>query len=671
MSYAESSVSKIQAHDPGAGPRPGPPTGAAGGRPPAEAAAADDRPLLEKTPAILHSIDPEGHLVMVSDRWLEFLGYRREEVIGRRSSDFLTEESRRKAVEEILPDFMAKGRCDNVAYDFVAKSGEVRNVLLSATAETDPEGRVLRSLAVLTDVTERVRAEQDLAKHKARLRTILQDQAELICRYRADTTLTFVNEAFCRHFGKPEELLLGSAFADLFPEGARDALLSHISRLHPGQPVTYEQQSLTLDGQLAWHEWTDRAIAGPEEGVIEYQSVGRDITRSRRQQLSLRRLLEITASHHQTLAEKIDEVIRLGLDHFGLENGVVSEIRGTAYMVRHAISPIEAIRPGAGFALADTYCTHTLEQGGPIAFNHVGNSQLGQSDCYRQLRLEAYIAAPIMVGGELYGTLNFSARLPAARGFGSEDLELVALLAQWLGLQILTGQKQAELERSNSDLEQFASVASHDLQEPLRTIGSFCELLEQRYAAGLDADGKEFIGFIVDGARRMQGLIDDLLSYARAGTKGRDFEMVDSDAILDKALQNLKAALDRNDALVERRPLPEVCADGVQLLQLFQNLIGNAVKFRAEAPLRIAVTAEDQGNVWCFAVIDNGIGIEPKFAKRIFLVFQRLHTREAIEGSGIGLSICKKIVERHGGRIWVEPMPDGGSRFCFTLPKLG
>ena len=435
--------------------------------------------------------------------------------------------------------------------------------------------------------------------------------------------------------------------------------------------MTYEQQSLTLDGQLAWHEWTDRAIAAPDGDIAEYQSVARDITRSRRQQLALRRLLDITASQHQTLAEKIDEVILLGLDHFGLESGVVSEIVGSAYVVRHAVSPVEAIKPGVSFALEDTYCAHTVERGRPVAFDHVGSSELAGSSCYRQLRLDAYIAAPIMVGGKLYGTLNFSARQPAARSFGSEDLEIVALLAQWLGLQILTGQKQAELERSNSDLEQFASVASHDLQEPLRTIGSFCQLLEQRYAGQLDDDAEEFIGFIVDGARRMQGLIDDLLSYSRAGTKGRDFEMVDSDAILDKALQNLKAALDRNDAVIERGPLPKVCADEVQVLQLFQNLIGNAVKFRAEAPLRIAVTAEDQGGAWCFAVTDNGIGIEPKFAKRIFLVFQRLHTREAIEGSGIGLSICKKIVERHGGRIWVEPAPGGGSRFCFTLPKLG
>ncbi len=274
-----------------------------------------------------------------------------------------------------------------------------------------------------------------------------------------------------------------------------------------------------------------------------------------------------------------------------------------------------------------------------------------------------------MVGGQLYGTLNFSARQPASRSFGSEDLEIVALLAQWLGLQILTGQKQAELERSNSDLEQFASVASHDLQEPLRTIGSFCELLEQRYSGQLDDDAEEFIGFIVDGARRMQGLIDDLLSYSRAGTKGRDFEMVDCDIILDKVLKNLKAALDRNDAVVERGPLPKLCADEVQVLQLFQNLIGNAIKFRAEHPLRITVTAEDHGSAWCFAVTDNGIGIEPKFAERIFLVFQRLHTREAIEGSGIGLSICKKIVERHGGRIWVESTPGQGATFCFTFPE--
>ena len=628
-----------------------------------------DLPFHEDMPAIMHSIDREGRLVAVTDHWLAVMGYAREEVIGRGSSEFLTPESRRKALDVTIPAFLRSGHCENVSYQFVTKSGQVRDMLLSAKAKRDDEGRFDCSLAILTDVTEQRQAERALAENEARLRAILQDQTEFICRYQMDTTLTFVNKAFCRYFGKSEQELLGSTFTDLFPEDSREGILNHIGRLQPGKPVTYQHQSRTREGNLAWQQWTDRAIAGPDGEIIEFQSVGRDITSSRRQQLTLRRLHEITASQSLILVEKLDEMIRLGLDHFGLENGVISEVAGTNYTVRHAVSSLPALRPGATFKLDETYCAYTLRRGRPFALEHVATSDLGREPAYRQLQLEAYVAAPITVEGETRGTLAFSSPSPSTRSFGAEDLETVALLAQWLGLQIQTGEKQQELERSNADLEQFAYVASHDLMEPLRTVRSFCDLLQQRYGDQLGGEAEEFMTFIVDGAERMQGLVSDLLSYSRVGTKGRDFEPIDSDDVLDQALKNLTAALDQEDISIERGELPRICADEIQILQVLQNLIGNAVKFRREAPLTIRISAEDLGNEWRFAVADNGMGIDRKFADRIFQVFQRLHSRDAVEGSGIGLSICKRVVERHGGRIWVRSAKGEGSTFYFTLPK--
>ncbi len=231
-------------------------------------------------------------------------------------------------------------------------------------------------------------------------------------------------------------------------------------------------------------------------------------------------------------------------------------------------------------------------------------------------------------------------------------------------------ERTLELRRSNEDLEQFAYVASHDLQEPLRMINNYLQLLRQRYEGRLDSHALEFIGFALDGAKRMHQLIHDLLTYSRVGTHGKEFVAIDCDEVLANALANLKIAIEECGAEVTSDPLPAVKGDIVQLTQLFQNLIGNAVKFRGDAASRIHVDAEKKGAEWEFRVRDNGIGIAEQDFQRIFIVFQRLHSREKYPGTGIGLSVCKKIVERHGGRIWVESRMGKGTTFHFTIPVL-
>jgi PAS domain S-box-containing protein len=228
--------------------------------------------------------------------------------------------------------------------------------------------------------------------------------------------------------------------------------------------------------------------------------------------------------------------------------------------------------------------------------------------------------------------------------------------------------RATELERSNSDLQQFAYVASHDLSEPLRMVSSYVQLLAKRYQGKLDADADDFIGFAVDGATRMQALIDGLLSYSRVGTSDYAFHAVDCSEIVQQTLAMLETRIRETGADVTVDPLPTVHGDPTQLGQLFQNLIANAIKFADKEPPRVHVSAERDGRSWRFVVSDNGIGIDPKHVERIFQVFQRLHSREAYPGSGVGLAICKRIAERHGGRIWVEPNPGGGTRFCFTIP---
>jgi PAS domain S-box-containing protein len=227
-----------------------------------------------------------------------------------------------------------------------------------------------------------------------------------------------------------------------------------------------------------------------------------------------------------------------------------------------------------------------------------------------------------------------------------------------------------DLERSNRELELFAYVASHDLQEPLRMVASYTQLLARRYKDKLDGDAREFITFAVDGAIRMQKLINDLLMYSRVGTKGKPFEATDGESVFHAVISNLKIAIQESGAVVTHDPLPTVLGDTVQLIQLFQNLIGNAIKFRGKEPPEIHVGVGKKGDEWIFSVRDNGIGIDPQYFDRIFVIFQRLHTRDEYPGTGIGLAVGKKIVERHGGRIWVESEPGKGATFFFTMPVV-
>ena len=225
----------------------------------------------------------------------------------------------------------------------------------------------------------------------------------------------------------------------------------------------------------------------------------------------------------------------------------------------------------------------------------------------------------------------------------------------------------AELGRSNADLQQFAYVASHDLQEPLRMVSSYTQLIARRYKGKLDADADEFIAFAVDGANRMQRLILDLLAYSRVNTAGRQFEPTAMETVLKAALNNLTNAVKESQAIITHDPLPAVMGDDKQLAQLFQNLLSNAVKFGGAQPPRIHISAKQTDGEWLFSVRDHGIGLDPQYADRIFVIFQRLHTREEYPGTGIGLAICKKIVERHGGRMWVESELGKGATLYFTL----
>jgi len=293
----------------------------------------------------------------------------------------------------------------------------------------------------------------------------------------------------------------------------------------------------------------------------------------------------------------------------------------------------------------------------------------------RHAGLHGAFAVPIWSAHKIFGALEFFSRYVEPPD--PDLLEMMGIVGTQIGLFIERTRAEAQLrdtsanlQRSNTELQQFAHVASHDLFEPLRMITSYLQLLQQHYHHQLDARAAEFIGFALDGAKRMDALIHDLLVYSRVDVRGRSLEPTAAEQALDAALSNLKVAIEETGATITRGPLPWVRADSVQLTQVFQNLIGNAIKFHGPEPPRVEIEARRQNNEWRFLVRDNGIGFESKFFDTVFVIFQRLHTRQEYAGTGMGLAICKKIIERHGGRIWVESVPGKGSTFYFTLPAI-
>ena len=228
-----------------------------------------------------------------------------------------------------------------------------------------------------------------------------------------------------------------------------------------------------------------------------------------------------------------------------------------------------------------------------------------------------------------------------------------------------------DLERSNAELKKFAYVTSHDLQEPLNQVTNFAQLLEMRYKSELDTDGKEFIGYVIEGVTLMQMLIDDVLEYSKVDTSRIAFQVTEVETAFDLALNSLSQRIAQIGATITHDPFPTIMADSTQLIQVFLNLIGNSIKFRSSQPLKIHIGVQRQEDEWLFSVQDNGIGIDPQFSDRIFVIFQRLHTREEYPGTGMGLTICKKIIECHGGRIWVESQVGHGTTIYFTIPVRG
>jgi signal transduction histidine kinase len=421
--------------------------------------------------------------------------------------------------------------------------------------------------------------------------------------------------------------------------GQLDALLQGMTDAETGQ------RGFILTGKDSYLEPYWHGLAEVRERSAEVRRLTAD---NANQQRSLDLLEPVIAAKFSELRERI-EVRR----ERGLTAGVT------------------AVREGTGKRYMDTIRTAVQNMKGEE------ERLLGQRSAELKASSEKTVVA--LVAGEFLGLLSLGIaglvvyrEMRQRRGAEERVRNLNADLERKVAERTAELAERAKnLERSNMELQQFAYVASHDLQEPLRTIASFTQLLAKRYGDKLDDKAREFIAFAVDGSKRMQALISDLLSFSRVGTQGRSLVPVSTDAVLNAVLKSLKRGIEESRAIITRDPLPVVLADELQLSQLLQNLIGNAIKFRREDTVKVHIGADRSATGWNISVRDNGIGVAPEHNERIFVIFQRLHTKTQYPGTGIGLAICKKIAERHGGRIWLEPSPGGGSTFIFSIADGG
>ncbi|SEV99976.1 MEDS domain-containing protein [Natrinema salifodinae] len=408
-------------------------------------------------------------------------------------------------------------------------------------------------------------------------------------------------------------------------------------------------------------------------------AIVRDVSERKERERAQRRLYEIAADPDRSFDDKLQAVFDLGCERFDLELGGLARIdpETDRFVVEAVSGDHEHLRPGAQVALSETYCRVFAGEDDETTacITDPERSGFEGTMAYEEFGVESYLGTRLEIEDALDRTFFFVSSDPRENGFSDDDRTFHHLMGQWVQYELERRQRERRLEeaierleRSNERLERFAYAASHDLQEPLRMVSSYLQLIESRYESALDEDGQEFFGYAIDGAERMREMIDGLLAYSRIETQGEPFEPVDLDDVLDDVLTDLQFRIEERDADVEAGALPRVTGDPNQLHRLFRSLISNALEYSGDEPPRVELSAERDGADWIVAVRDEGIGIETDQQERIFEVFGRLHSRREYDGAGIGLALCKRIVERHDGEIRVESEPGEGSTFYVRLP---
>jgi PAS domain S-box-containing protein len=548
-----------------------------------------------------------------------------------------------------------------LTYRIVRPDGETRWLQAHAHLVLDDNRNPERLVGVCRDVTDQRTAElhaaraaaaeaaqRETEKAHARLAQIFNRITDPFTVLDQALRIVYTNETGARLIGKTPAELIGRGIFDIAPGAGETAFTKAYEKvLATRKPLTIEEY------YPPWDRWYEASVYPLDDGLVVYT---RDVTvRKRAMELTarmgrhaaLRADVSTVLADERDLATMLRRVCEAFVEHLEVAVARIWMHGDDGALVLQASAGTDAHEDAAA-----------IERIADSRKPHLENDPQGTS----------FAGYPLIVDGNVIGVLAMSADQPMVEDTTSALAGVADLIAQGFvrrRTEVELEHRLEDLARSNAELEQFAYVASHDLQEPLRMVASYNQLLARRYKGKLDKDADDFIGFSVEGVTRMQRLINDLLAYSRVGTRGGERVDVDLAEVLGHVRSNLERAIADTSAIITNDPLPHVQADEGQMLQLLQNLVGNAIKFHGDEAPAVHVGVKPDGQT--FFIKDNGIGIDPQFFDRIFVIFQRLNPREKYPGTGIGLAICKKIVERHGGRMWVESEPGKGSTMLFTL----
>ncbi|MEN6450941.1 MAG: ATP-binding protein [Thermoguttaceae bacterium] len=593
----------------------------------------------------------------------------------------------------LLPSVSTFGHAHDVEASLVRADGLRIELLVNASQMRDGNRRPVATLVTMTDITSRKQAEAELRRSKEEWERVLDTAPDLVAIFDEDHVIVRANHALADRLGMTQEQLAGmTCYEAIHGTSEPPEWCPHSMTHGDGREHTAEMYEPRLGGYFLVSTSPRFDSQGRVIGTIH---IARDVTERKRREKqidTLTRIYAVLSEVNETLIRVHDpdtvfsEVCRIITDKDRFPLAWIGLPRGQQVVPIAAAGPaasmLQEVRIEVAGPLGAGPTGTCIRENRPVINNDfAANPMLAPwSDVALRHGVRMSAAFPLRHQGEAIGSLTIYAS--DANSFDAEHIGLLESLSADISytLDVIEHDQQRlraeealrvsaeELARSNQDLEQFASIASHDLQEPLRTVAGFVELLRKKYIDHLDTEANTFIEFVVEGTRRMQTLIRDLLAYSRVGTRHREPIPTNSADSLRQVLDDLYESIQQVGAEVTYGELPTVRADPSQLAQLFLNLIGNALKFRSETPPKVHIDARRDGEYWRFSVSDNGIGIAPKYFDQIFEVFRRLHTREHYEGTGIGLAICKKIVDRHGGRIWVESQLGQGATFYFTLP---
>ena len=640
---------------------------------------------VEATGHAIYMTDPEGEITYVNPAFEEITGYTAEEAVGETPS-ILRSGKHSDDYYDTLWETVRAGEVWEEEIIDQRKNGAFYYAEQTIAPVTNENGAIDRFVAVQNDITER-------KERKRQLSTLIDNVPGMVyrCRNEPDWPMEFVSDA-CRDLTgyDPETLESGAVSwgADVMVHEDHEHVAEPIQEaVANGEPFSVTYQIRTADDEIRWVRDYGRGVLDDEGNFVDIEGIIADITGQKERE----RELERRADQQQTVAdlgqfaletddldELMDRAARQVADVLDNEYCKVLDLDQGAeeLLLRQGVGWRDGIVGEATVSAieADSQAAYTLANDHPIVVEDLATeTRFSGPELLTSHDVRSGLSTVIGPFDEPWGILG--THDTEWRDYAEEDVSFVQSVANILAEAIERQQYQqeleelvADLEESNERLEQFAYAASHDLQEPLRMVSSYLQLLERRYGDALDEDAEEFLEFAVDGADRMRAMIQGLLQYSRIETKGDPFEPTDLDSILDEVLTDLQLRVERSDADVTSDPLPVVQGDADQLRQVFQNLLDNAMEYAGDDPPRVHISSEKRGDEWIISVHDDGIGIEPGDADRIFEVFNRLHTHEEYDGTGIGLALCERIIERHGGDIWVESTPGEGSTFSFTLP---